>query len=154
VVKSWSLLLLERVGMIKLCHNMGRKSSRDPLIKAAKRGDLIALKDAICSGAVLNGTDSQGWTPLFHAASIGWTEGLRIIIEAGADVNHGKESGFTALLATVLSGHIKAVQVLLEAGAQVRDLQCIKLSRYVEGKKRAQMIAALKRAGLGNSNAN
>jgi ankyrin repeat protein len=117
-----------------------------PLIKAAKHRDLVALKDAIRSGADLNKPDSQGWTPLFHAAGKGWTVGMRTIIEAGADVNHGSESGFTALFSAVVSGHLEAVEILLEAGAEVLDVQGIKLKGYAQGKERSQIVAALERA--------
>jgi len=132
---------------------MRNNVSRNALIKAAKKGDLIALKAAIRSGADLNCIDSQGWTPLFHAAGRGWTEGMKIIIAAGADVNHGKETGFTALFSAVTSGHIEAVQVLLDAGAQVRDVQGIKLVGHAQGKKRQEIVAVLERAMEGNPKA-
>jgi ankyrin repeat protein len=122
-----------------------------PLVKAAKRRDLRALKEAIRSGADLDSMDSQGWTPLFHAASRGWTQGMKIIIEAGADVNHGQETGFTALFSAVISGRIEAVQLLLEAGARVRNVQGISLAGYAQGKKRPQIVAALERATQGDS---
>jgi ankyrin repeat protein len=117
-----------------------------PLIKAAKHRDLVALKDAIRSGADLNEMDSQGWTPLFHAAAKGWAEGMKTIIEAGANVNHGRENGFTALFSAVISGHLEAVEILLEAGADVLDVQGIKLTGHAQGKERTQIVAALERA--------
>jgi ankyrin repeat protein len=124
---------------------MKNNDNHTDLIKAAKHRDLTNLKNAISSGAKLDGTDSQGWTPLFHAASNGWTEGMKILIGAGADVNHGRDTGFTALFSAVITGHIEAVLVLLEAGAQVRDVQGIKLVGCAQGKKRQQIIAALER---------
>jgi hypothetical protein len=91
----------------------------DSLIRAAKRGDLVALQEAIRSNADLNVTDSQGWTPLFHAAGQGSIEALKLLIQAGADVNHGKKTGFTALFSAVMSGRVEAVQILLNAGAEI-----------------------------------
>lgn len=123
----------------------------NPLVKAAKRGDLRTLKNAIESGADLNGEDSQGWTPLFHAAHRGWTEGLKAIIDAGADVNHGKEHGFTALFSAVSSGRIEIVQMLLDAGAQVRDMGGITLTGYARGTGRPEIVALIERATQNNS---
>lgn len=117
-----------------------------PLIRAAKRGDIKALNDAIHTGADINGTDSQGWTPLFHAAHEGWMAGVKAILDAGADVNHGSEAGFTALFSAVISGQFEVVQILLEAGAEVRDVQGIRLAKYAQGMNREQIIAALEGA--------
>jgi ankyrin repeat protein len=119
-----------------------------PLIKAAKHRDLVALKDAIRSGADLNEPDSQGWTPLFHAAGKNWTVGMKAIIEAGADVNHGRENGFTALFSAVISGHLEAVVMLLEAGAEVLDVQGITLKFHAQGKNGPKIIAVLERTML------
>ena len=116
------------------------------MIKAAKHCDSEALNEAIRSGADLNGTDPQGWTPLFHAAHRGWTEGIKRLIEAGAEVNHGRENGFTALFSAVMNGHLESVQMLLEAGAEVRDVQGVKLTAHAQGKNRQQIVAAIERA--------
>ena len=55
---------------------------------AAKRGNLVALENAIRSGADINSEDSQGWTPLFHAAHHGNAKAIQLLIDAGAAVNH------------------------------------------------------------------
>jgi ankyrin repeat protein len=102
----------------------------DSLIRAAKRGDLVALREAIRPDTNLNVTDSQGWTPLFHAAHQGSIEALKLLIQAGADVNHGKETGFTALFSAVMSGHVEAVHILLNAGAEIIPVQGIELRGY------------------------
>ena len=85
------------------------------------------MREAIHSGADLNGVDSGGWTPLFHAANQGHTEGVKLLIQAGADVNHGKETGFTALFSAVLGGHVEVVRVLLDAGAEILPAQGFEL---------------------------
>lgn len=102
----------------------------DSLIRAAKRGDLVALQEAIRSNANLNVTDSGGWTPLFHAAHQGCIEALKLLIQAGADVNHGKKTGFTALFSAVMGGHVEAVRILLNAGAEIIPVQGIELRGY------------------------
>jgi ankyrin repeat protein len=102
----------------------------DSLIRASKRGDLVALRRAIQPDANLNVVDSQGWTPLFHAAGQGNTEALNLLIEAGADVNHGKKTGFTALFSAVTGGHVEAVRILLNAGAEIVPVQGIELRGY------------------------
>jgi ankyrin repeat protein len=116
------------------------------LIWAAKRGDLVALRKAIRSGANLNDVDSSGWTPLFHAAHQGTTEALKELIQAGADVNHGKETGFTALFSAVLSGHVEVVRMLLNAGAEIVPVQGIELRGYsvrVNSKKHEAILRML-----------
>ena len=100
------------------------------MIRAAKRGDVVALRKAINPDADLNAVDSQGWTPLFHAAHQGTTEALNLLIQAGADVNHGNETGFTALFSAVMSGHVEAVQILLNAGAEIFPVQGIEFRGY------------------------
>lgn len=97
------------------------------MLRALKRGDLVALRGAIGSGANLNSGDSQGWTPLFHAARQGNAEAIKLLIQAGVEVNHGKKTGFTALFAAVLDGHVEAVRILLDAGAEIVTVQGIEL---------------------------
>lgn len=100
----------------------------DSLIRAAKRGDLVALQKAMQSDANLNSVDSQGWTPLFHAAHQGNIEALNLLIQAGADVNHGRERGFTALFSAVMSGHVDAVHACwmrAQKSFRCKGLNCV-----------------------------
>jgi hypothetical protein len=96
------------------------------LLSAAERGDVLALKTAIASGANLDGRDEQGWTALFHAANRGKTETLKVLIEEGA-LN---EESFYALFLAVSGGYIEAVRVLLEAGTKLTPDQKVELLDY------------------------
>jgi hypothetical protein len=119
----------------------------DSLISAAKHGDLIALRQAVHSGADLDCTDSQGWTPLFHAAGRGDIEAVKFLVQAGADV---KENGFTALFSAVGSGRVETVRVLLDAGAEVVPVSGIPLRGYamsIDSKQRQEAILKLLDSG-------
>ncbi|ABF42432.1 Ankyrin [Candidatus Koribacter versatilis Ellin345] len=89
------------------------------LIAAAKRSDMIALREALAKHPQIDAVDVQGWTALFHAAGRGDVAALRLLIDSGANVNHGIETGFTALFAAVLGQHKAVAQLLLESGAKV-----------------------------------
>ena len=119
------------------------EGSEVDLIRAVKRGDRTAIKQAINDGADVNGEDLQGWTPLFHAARRGDVDVIRVLIEAGAEVNRGKETGFTALFSAVLEGHSEAVRALLAAGAEVFSVQGIELRSYARGPELKNILKLL-----------
>lgn len=100
------------------------------LLRAARRGDLSAIRRRVAEGASLTATSSQGPTPLMLAATYGRTEALTALVELGADVNRistvtypGRWSGFTALMAASCdsTGRVEPVKRLLDLGADPED---------------------------------
>ena len=92
-------------------------------IKAAKKGDIPALKNLLKLDAeLLNARDSDGSTALHcatwkgHVATVAW------LIGAGADVlarNQNNHWGTTALHAAAHANQSRIAEVLIAAGADV-----------------------------------
>ena len=92
-------------------------------IKAAKKGDLAALKALLKSdGGLIGARDSDGSTALHcatwkgHEATVAW------LLGNGADVeshNQNDHWGTTALHAAAHANHAGIAQRLIEAGADV-----------------------------------
>lgn len=127
--------LLASLATISGCATIG-----GPLITAADKGQLSALREALDQGADIEerglcggwdvGGDS-GATPLFCAAHGGHFELVKELVARGADVN-AKSNGFpnfgrTPLTAAVYARHAGIVRFLIEKGADV-DYALAKLS--------------------------
>ena len=69
----------------------------NPLIEAAKEGNVSKVKDLLSSGSDVNDVDKEGWTPLIAASWSGRLDVVRLLIEKGADVNARDNGGGTAL---------------------------------------------------------
>ena len=109
-----------------------------PLIRAAKSGDVAAIKLLLEHGALPDLPNSLGITPLMAAAGSGSTtidirarfrneqacvESARLLLAAGADVNAVRNNGQTALHGAALWGWNEFVQFLAGSGAnlQIKD---------------------------------
>lgn len=92
-------------------------------IKAAKRGDLSALKGLLKSDAGLIGArDSDGSTALHCATWKGHEPAVAWLLGAGADVNTHNDNdhwGTTALHAAAHANQAAIAQRLIDAGADV-----------------------------------
>jgi peptidoglycan/LPS O-acetylase OafA/YrhL len=88
--------------------------------KAAKTGDIEALKHYLSNGESPNARDpSFGVTALSWAALEGRAEIVELLIEAGADVNAKNRDGATPLHAAAFMGQLEVAQLLLENGADI-----------------------------------
>jgi ankyrin repeat protein len=82
------------------------------LYKAAKRGDVIAVRRLLSDGSDPNGAPTND-TPLVAAAARGNTPIIRLLLDAGA------KPDWHALQVAAFSNHPEAVRLLLAAGAPV-----------------------------------
>ena len=90
----------------------------DPLLDAARRGELEAVRELIRRGADVDGVRGDGMTALHFAAERGHAEVARALIDAGAAVGAGTRIGrYAPLHLAARGGHGTIVARLLEAGA-------------------------------------
>ena len=105
-----------------------------PLLRAAKAGDIAAMKVLLAAKADVTLATRAGITPLMAAAGMGTKEedatgrfkteeegieGIDLCLKAGADVNAANGQGQTALHAAAQMGFDKVVTFLAAHGANV-----------------------------------
>jgi uncharacterized protein len=96
---------------------MSDPSAVDQVTHAIKRGDTIAVRRYIESGANMAARDSHGKSPLMVAADRGNSVLIGMLLDAGADPNERWPGGWTPLARAAVAGSASAVARLLEAGA-------------------------------------
>jgi ankyrin repeat protein len=93
-----------------------------PLMIAAERGDLPALRSAL-GGADVNAADAHGNTALFVAARAGHLPIVEALLSAGARVEVRNEEGDTPLGGAVRRKQADVVRALLARGANPNSTQ-------------------------------
>jgi len=89
--------------------------------KAAKTGNLTALKWRLAKTADINGLDGKGISPLAWAAMAGKSDAARMLIDRGADVNRKNADGATPLHVAAFLGKVELVELLLEHKAEINS---------------------------------
>jgi ankyrin repeat protein len=69
------------------------------------------------SGADVNSTDDEEWTPLHEASYSGHGSVVKVLLESGASVDVTNDEGETSLHVACTQGHGSVVKMLLESGA-------------------------------------
>jgi ankyrin repeat protein len=94
----------------------------DPVVAAARQGDLAALRALIAKGAEVNQSQGDGMTALHWAAMRNDVEAASLLIEAGAPLDAVTRLGeHTPLHVASQSGSAAVVRALLESGRAVVD---------------------------------
>ena len=88
-----------------------------PLMMAALRGKLNAVKWFLEKGATVACEDKIGWNTLHHAAQGGDTDTIDLILTHLPDIDSETADGKTPLIIAVLYGKLQGVKYLLERGA-------------------------------------
>jgi ankyrin repeat protein len=84
-----------------------------PLIKAAEKGDIVAIRAMLARGTDIQVRDGRARTALMYAAANGDTVIMQTLLVSGAEVNARDALGWTALMLAAGSGDNGAVQTLL-----------------------------------------
>jgi ankyrin repeat protein len=84
--------------------------------KAARTGNIEAVKQHIATGTAVNAKDEDLWTPLHSAAVGGHKEVVELLINNGADVNAKFVDGSTPLH---MAANKEIVELLIAEGADV-----------------------------------
>lgn len=92
-----------------------------PLIAAAARGDLAAVRGLLDAGATINARDARGRNAVLAATQGGHTEVARVLISKGADVNAQDDIRDSAFLLAGARGHAEIVRLALAAGADLKS---------------------------------
>jgi ankyrin repeat protein len=110
-----------------------------PLVRAAKSGDVEAMRLLLAAGADLTATMPNRSSALMFAAGLGWRDGspaapsydqgtpeeaveaIALLLERGIDINASNDAGDTALHAAISGrGSPVIVRFLVERGANVQ----------------------------------
>ena len=89
------------------------------LFKAAKSGDLNALKAALDAGADVNVKDANGETSLMIASSYGNLVTVRELLARGANIEAADNRGFTSFIIAIEWEHPDIARELLDRGANI-----------------------------------
>ena len=93
-----------------------------PLLKAARDGNVHALKEALQqmngkTSTIVSTADESGQTALHFAADRGNCQVVELLLDAGANPNATDLEGIGVLQAAVIAGHNDVASILLKFGA-------------------------------------
>lgn len=117
----------------------------NPLLVAAKDGDLVAARLLLEHGASLKPRIRSGTAALGLAARQGSVEMVQLLLTHGAPVDARSRSGTTALMLASSCGHAEAVRALLNAGADqaVRNTKGVTALEYAQRRKHTAVVKLL-----------
>jgi ankyrin repeat protein len=96
-----------------------QQSQQSDLHRAARDGELDALRLSLSRGMNPDTRDGAGRTPLMDAVKSGEVEAMRLLISSGASVNARSASGRPPLIEAAEFGRTDAARILLDSGADI-----------------------------------
>ena len=112
-VMRWLIVLM----LIAVLPAGAVRAGDSPVAKAAKAGDLAAVRKLIATHADANIPEGDGSTALLWAAYYSDLEMLRVLVAAGAKLDTANHYGVTPLLQASRTGDTAVMEALLKAGA-------------------------------------
>ena len=124
-------LLLTTIAAVVLV-GCGPSEADRALLKAAEKGYIEAVKQAIADGADVDAKEmvswklleptaaTAGWTPLNWATLNGHKEVVELLIAKGADVNAKDEYGYTPLDSAIERKHPETIALLRKHGGKTK----------------------------------
>jgi uncharacterized protein len=100
---------------------LGQAAGDNPVVEAARRGDIAAVRALIAKRANVNEPSRDGSTALLWAAYHADLPMAQALIAAGATTNAANKYGVTPLLQASRTGATPVVQALLRAGADAKQ---------------------------------
>ncbi len=135
-ILNWNYLLLEKVASVMDGFEYKNKYGNTPLIIAAERGNIRAVRILLSLGADVNALNNTSDSALSYACLRGHADVAKMLIKHGADINNRNRYDDTPMVLAALSGNTVIIRHLHEAGADIN-------SRGFWGKT-PLMMAALK----------
>jgi uncharacterized protein len=129
------------------------ETAQTDLHKAARTGEVTALRASLRDGMKPDVRDQEGRTPLMEAVKAGQVEAAQVLLEAGANPNAASISGRTPLIEVAESGSLDAARLLIDAGADLNTSQP-RLGTALETAERTghnELAAMLLKAGARSS---
>lgn len=120
-------------------------ASEGPLVRAAARGDLDAVRQAIEQGASADARTLE-WTTLSAASFFGHKDAVGLLLEKGADIDMPDEqSGRTPLHRALMGAEAEIAMTLLERGAAAGrpDKKGLTPLMYATASRDAAVVSAI-----------
>lgn len=99
--------------------NTEEKEKLPPIVEAAKKGDIGAIKAELQKGTLVDVKDSRKRSALYHAVTEGKCDVVRHLLSESANVNTKRDDGDTPLMTAARKADTKMVGMLLEANADI-----------------------------------
>lgn len=122
------------------------------IFEAAKKGDIVSVKNLIESGTPIDSQNASGHTALMYATALGHIKLVEFLAEKGANLSLKNKFGFTAIKLARIKKHTQVIEVLKNEQT-IRELEdCTrselfqKLRRKIE--KEPREIKSVKKAVL------
>jgi ankyrin repeat protein len=107
------------LALFALPHPILAADLNSEFIKAAERGDTVAMEALLAKGADVNTKGKYGWTALMYAAQRGDLTTVQLLLSKGAAANARDECGDTALTQAAFDGYTEVAEALLAKGGDV-----------------------------------